>query len=129
METYRIILIAVIMALSLTDLIMTGIYVNRYKKWQPEKPYKLIELNPLLVFLWNNFGFAVGMVLGGIILLSLNYLIAKNTYWLIPAIIGVVLILNILNHFKNFGLLASLMEKYPLGHLPEQIFGSVVGNK
>ena len=128
METYRIILMIVIMILSLTDLIMTGIYVKKYKDWQPNKPYKLIELNPLLVFLWNNLGFLIGMIIGSIVILTLNFIIAKNVYWIIPVIIIIVLILNIINHFKNFNLLFNLIKLYPEGHLPVEIFGNVTGD-
>jgi len=126
---YRLILIIVIMSLSFIDLAMTYYYVSKYKSWQPQKEYKLIELNPLLVYLWNNLGLFFGMIVGSVILLTLNYLIAKNTYWLIPVIIGIIILLNILNHFKNFGLLFDLISKYPSGYLPEQVFGAVQGNK
>ncbi len=128
MENWRLILVIVIMFLSVVDLVMTVIYVHQYKKWQPDKPYNLIELNPLLVFLWNNLGLILGMIVGSIIILTLNFIIAKNTYWLIPVVIGIVILLNIINHFRNFGLLHNLIEQYPLGHLPEQVFGNVTGN-
>jgi hypothetical protein len=128
METYRIILITIVMILSLTDLVMTAIYIEKYKKWQPEKPYKSMELNPILVFLWNNLGFIIGMIIGSVILLSLNFIIAKNTYWLIPIILGIFIIFNIFNHMKNFGLLNELIRQYPSGHLPQEIFGKVAGN-
>ena len=127
METYRLILIILVMSLSIIDLSVTAYYVNKYKKWQPEKPYKLIELNPVLVYLWNNLGFIIGMIVGSIIILVLNFLIAKNVYWIIPVIIICIMIWSILNNFKNLGLLNDLIIKYPTGHLPE-VFGNVVGN-
>jgi hypothetical protein len=128
METYRLILIIVVMSLCITDLVMTAYYVHTYRKWQPNKPYKLIELNPVLVFLWNNLGFVIGMIVGSILLLTLNFLIAKNTYWIIPIILIGYLVWTIINHFKNFHLLFELIKQYPLGHLPVEVFGNVTGN-
>ena len=128
METYRLIIIIVVMGLCIADLLLTAFYVYRYKQWQPNKPYKLIELNPILVFLWNNLGFTMGMIVGSIILLTLNFIIAKNAYWMIPLVLIGFLVFTLFNHAKNISLLFQLIEKYPLGHLPEKIFGSVVGN-
>ncbi len=128
MDNWRLILLIIIMTLCVVDLTMTAIYVHKYKKWQPNKPYKEIELNPVLVFLWNKLGFVIGMIVASVVILSLNFIIARDAHWILPVVILGLLIFTIFNHAKNFTLLTQLIKQYPLGHLPEQIFGTVVGN-
>ena len=125
---WRIYAIIIILALGILDLSLTYLYVAKYKKWQPEKPYKLIELNPLLVFLWNNLGLIFGTLVGGAIILSLQYIIAKGAHWFIVLLLFCVLIFLMFNHYKNITLLNQLIIKYPEGHLPIETFGNVVGN-
>ena len=125
---WRLILIIVIMGLCIADLILTAYYVHKYRSWQPDKPYKLIELNPLLVFLWNKMGFWIGMLVSSVIILSLNFIVSKYAHWLVALLLLGFLVFTIYNHIKNFTLLIPLIQKYPLGYLPEAIFGVVVGN-
>lgn len=125
---WRFILIVVIMTLCILDLALTLYYVDKYKKWQPEKPYKLIELNPLLVFLWNKFGLYLGMFIGAVLILSLNYIVAKDAHWIVSVLLLIFLIFAMYNHANNTQLLHKLIERYPSGHLPESIFGVVIGN-
>lgn len=124
----RIIVIILIMILCVTDLCLTYYYVNKYKKWQPNKPYKMIERNPLLTFFWNNFGLHLGMFVGAVVIIALNYIVAKNAHWLFVCLLLAFLIFAMFNHARNIGLLIKLVEKYPLGHLPEKVFGKVIGN-
>ena len=125
---WRIYVIIILLTLSFVDLSLTYYYVSKYKKWQPEKPYNLIENNPLLVFLWNMFGLHLGMFIGSIIILSLIYVIAKTAHPIVLGILGLVLCWTLFNHFTNINLLHKLIEKYPLGRLPEEVFGKVIGN-
>ena len=124
----RIIAIIVMLSLSFLDLVLTYYYINRYKDWQPNKPYNLMEKNPLLVFLWNNFGLHLGMVIGSVIILSLIYLIAKTAHPVIVVLLGGFLIMAMFNHYNNIGLLGRLITKHPDGVLPEKVFGKVIGN-
>ena len=126
--SWRIYAIIVIMILCFIDLSATYYYVNKYKKWQPNKPYNLIEMNPLLRFLWNNFGLTLGMLIGAVILLAINYLVIKFAHWSLVLILFLILIWAMFNHFTNINLLHKLIEQYPLGTLPGKIFGNVVGN-
>lgn len=128
MTTYRLIFIILIMGLCIADLVLTGYYVYEYRKWQPNKPYKLIELNPILVFLWEKMGFWIGMLVASVIILSLNFIVSKYAHWLVVLLLLGFLIFTIFNHIKNISLLYILMQKYPLGYLPEAIFGVVAGN-
>lgn len=128
METYRLILIIIIMSLCIADLVLTAYYIYKYKSWQPNKPYKLIELNPLLVFLWEKMGFWIGMFIGAVIILSLNFIVSKYAHWLVVLLLLGFLIFTIFNHIKNFTLLEQLMKLYPSGYLPSAIFGVVIGN-
>lgn len=128
METVRYIALIIIFALTLVDLSLTFYYVHRYKQWQPDKPYKAIELNPLLVYLWTKMNLIVGTIIGGIIILSLDYIIVKDAHWIFIPLLICLLIFALFNHYKNINLLHQLIEKYPLGHLPEEVFGAVVGN-
>lgn len=125
---WRIILIIVIMTLSVIDLSATFYYVSKYKSWQPEKPYKLIELNPLLIFLWTKLGFILGSFVGSVIILSLVYIVVRYSHWTIVGLLLIVLIWTMFNHSNNIQLLWKLMEKYPSGYLPTEIFGVVEGS-
>ena len=127
-ENWRIYAIVIILALCVIDLVATYYYVYTYKKWQPNKPYRLIELNPLLRFLWNKFGLHIGMFIGGVIILSINYLVAKEAHWIIVLLLLGFLVFAMYNHFNNISLLHKLIDKYPSGSLPEEIFGKVIGN-
>jgi len=101
----RLIAIIIIMILCVTDLCLTYYYVNKYKKWQPNKPYKLIERNPLLTFSWNNFGLHLGMFIGAVVIIALNYIVAKNAHWLFVCLLFSFLIFAMFNHTRNIGLL------------------------
>lgn len=128
MENWRIYVVIILLALSVIDLTCTYIYVKKYRDWQPEKPFNLIENNPLLVFLWNTFGLYLGMFIGSVIILSLIYVVGKSAHWVIVLILFLFLCYALFNHFTNFGLLSKLIEQYPSGHLPEKVFGKVQGN-
>ena len=117
-----------LLIMSSVDLISTYYYVYKYKKWQPEKPYNLIENNPLLVFLWNTFGLHLGMFIGSVIILSLIYIVSKSAYPIVVLILFMVLGYALFNHYTNINLLGKLIEKYPSGHLPTEVFGEVMGN-
>lgn len=124
----RLIMLCLIMALCVIDLSLTYYYVAKYKQWQPNKPYKLIELNPLLRFSWEKFGLQFGMILASIVILALNFVIARDSHWAIAVLLLCVLTWALFNHAKNIGLLFQLIKKYPLGHLPIAVFGKVIGN-
>ena len=121
-------LLIILLGLSAVDLIATYYYTYSYKQWQPDKPYKLIEMNPILVFLWNTFGLHLGMFIGSVVILSLVYIFGKFAH----PIIGILLLLFLLfamnNHNNNINLLHKLIEQYPSGYLPKETFGNVVGN-
>ena len=125
---WRTILLIVMMTLSVVDLLATFIYVYQYKHWQPNKPYNLIEINPLLVFLWNKLGFYYGSFVGFVVITSLIYIVGRYAHWSIALVLLLVLCFTIYNHSVNFTLLHKLIEKYPTGSLPEKIFGKVIGN-
>lgn len=124
----KTIIVIVIITLSLIDLVLTAYYINSYKKWQPNKPYRLMELNPLLVFLWDKMGFIIGMIVGSVIIISLNFIVAKYSNWIIALVLFGFLIFALINHIHNISLLNQLIEKYPTGILPKEIFGEVIGN-
>lgn len=127
-ENWRIIVIVILLTLSVLDLSLTYYYVNKYKKWQPEKPFNMMERNPLLVFLWNTFGLPLGWFIGSVIILSFVYIVGRYAHPIVVGILGLFLIYALFNHFNNINLLNKLIEKYPLGHLPETVFGKVEGN-
>jgi len=124
----RIYIVIIIMSLCIIDLIATTYYIYVYRQWQPEKPYNKIELNPLLVFLWNKFGFAIGMFISAVILLALNFIVSKEAHWIVVLMLGLFLVFAMYNHFTNINLLHKLIEAYPQGYLPAEVFGEVVGN-
>ena len=127
-ENWRQIAIVVILTLGFLDLFLTLYYVYTYKIWQPDKPYKMIELNPLLVFLWKKFGLFIGMFIGTVIILALQYIVTKEAHWIIVGLLFCMLLFTLFNHYTNLGLLHNLIIKYPSGHLPVETFGEVIGN-
>lgn len=128
MKDWRFYVLIVIFVMSIIDISLTYYYVNKYKKWQPEKPYKLIELNPILVFLWNNTNLIIGTLVSGVIFLTLDYIIVKDAHWLVVLLLLSFLVFALYNHHNNITLLNKLIEQYPSGYLPESIFGFVEGN-
>jgi hypothetical protein len=127
-ENWRIYIIVILMTLSLVDLGLTYHYIYKYKKWQPEKPFNLIEKNPLLVFLWNKLGLHLGMFVGSVIILTLIYIVGKEAHWIIVLLLCLFLSWAMFNHYTNINLLHKLIEKYPSGYLPKETFGGVIGN-
>jgi len=126
---WRLIAIVVILTLGVLDLVLTYWYVHTYKQWQPNKPYNLIEKNPLLTFLWSKLGLQIGMMVGAVIILALQYIVTKEAHWGFVLLLFCVLVWVMFNHVNNIGLLSQLMEKYPSGYLPEAIFDVVEGNQ
>jgi len=125
---WRIIIIIILMSMSIIDLSLTFYYVKKYKWWQPNKPFNLIENNPLLVFLWNNLGLHLGMIVGSVIILTLIYLVGKSAHPIVILILFLFLCFALFNHNKNINLLHELIKLYPSGHLPVETFGKVIGN-
>ena len=125
---FRLNLIIVMMFLSVIDLSATFFYVSKYRAWQPNKPFSLIELNPLLSFLWNKLGLHLGMIVGGIFILTLTYIISREAHWIIVLILFLFLVFALYNHNNNIHLLNKLIEQYPSGSLPVKTFGEVIGN-
>ena len=127
-ETWRIWAIVILMSLSIIDLGLTYYYVHQYKQWQPDKPYNLIENNPLLVFLWNIFGLTLGTIIGAVVIWSLIYIIARSAHPIVIGILFLLLCYAFLSHWININLINKLILKYPSGYLPKEVFGEVVGN-
>ena len=115
--TWRNYAVVILLAMSLIDLGTTFYYVNTYKAWQPEKSFNLIEQNPLLVFLWNNLGFIVGMLVGSIIILTLIFLVAKSAHYAVVGLLFLFLCYALINHYFHITMLQDLITKYPLGHI------------
>lgn len=128
MSDWRIYVIILLLSLSVLDLVLTYHYVYKYKEWQPNKPYNLIENNPLLVFLWNTFGLHLGTIIGAVIIWSLIYIVAKTAHPIVVVILGLFLLYALFNHYTNINLLTKLIQFYPEGKLPIDVFGDVVGN-
>lgn len=124
----RLIIVIIVMTLCVLDLALTYFYITKYKAWQPNKSYKLIELNPLLRFMWEKFGIHLGMFIAAVIILALNYIVSKEAHWIVVTLLLGLLVFAIFNHIKNIGLLFKLIEMYPAGHLDPKIFGIVQGN-
>jgi len=108
MEVLRIWAIIVLISLSVIDLAATHYYVKRYKEWQPNKPYKLMERNKLFVFLWNSLGFELGTAVSSIITLSLIYIIGRFAGSIIIGLLFGLLVFALFNHNKNIKLLNKL---------------------
>jgi uncharacterized protein YacL len=127
-EPWRVIVIGILLLLSVIDIISTFYYINKYKKWQPNKPYNLIENNPLLVILWNQLGLIAGTIIGALIIWTLIFIVGKTAHPIVIGIVFLMLIYALFNHYTNIGLLHQLIEKYPSGYLPSETFGIVEGN-
>jgi len=107
--------------LSLGDLILTWLYIKKYKQWQPWKPTEKMEKNPLLRYLVDWLGIDIGMLIGSILILGVITYISLSSYWVIKLIVGIILILAIRNTLENNKLLDKLIKKYPDGKLPEDM--------
>ena len=127
-HNWRTIAIIILLLMSLIDLGATYYYVYKYKQWQPEKPFNLIENNPLLVLLWNMFGLTLGTIIGAVVIWSLIYILARSAHPIVVGIVFLFLCYALFNHWTNLNLLSKLIIKYPTGHLPEKVFGKVIGN-
>ena len=125
----RLTILVIIMTLCILDLSMTYYYVYKYKQWQPEKPYRMIEMNPLLRICWENFGLHLGMFIASVMIIALNYIVAKEAHWIVVGLLFGLLCYTMYNHAMNITLLHNLINMYPSGYLPKEIFGEVVGNK
>ena len=125
-ENWRTYVIVILMILSVVDLSLTYLYIYKYKQWQPDKPYNLMENNPLLVFLWNNLGFIIGSIVGMSIILSLMFIIGKSAHPIIIGIVFIFLTYALFTHYVNIELLSKLIIKYPSGSLPKEIIGEIV---
>lgn len=89
--------------ISTMELLLTVFYVRKYKKWQPEKSYKQMESNPLLIFSWNSLGFVMGSIIGIlIIVIAISFVtIALRTFgFLVPIFLSVAFINNGRNLIK-----------------------------
>jgi len=128
MNDLRFLLFILALAWAIADLGLTYIYVKRYKNWQPNKSYNLIEMNPLLVFLWNTLGLNLGMIIGSVIMVSIIYFIAVYTHIALVILLLATQFFALLNHNKNINLLNKLIKKYPDGKLPKETFGKVEGS-
>lgn len=128
MDNWRLVALISILCLSILDLSLTYYYVRQYRSWQSEKPYNLIETNPLLVFLWNKLGLVIGMIIGSLIILTLLFILGKDAHWVVVILVLAILVWAIYNHYNNITLLHKLIAQYPDGYLDPKIFGEVVGN-
>ncbi len=128
MENWRFWAIGILLLLSMLDLGLTSYYVSKYKSWQPDKPYNLIENNPLLVFLWNNVGLVLGMIVGAIIIWTLLFVVGKSAHPIVVGLLFLFLCYAMYTHIININLIHALIEKYPSGYLPVETFGEVIGN-
>ncbi len=128
MNNWRLYLIITLLILSFLDIILTHQYVYIYKKWQENKPYAMIEKNPLIVFFWNTFGLHLGTFIVAIIILSLVYIIGRYAHPVVGLLLIGALLFAMYNHFTNIPLLNQLIEKYPSGYLDPKVFGEVIGN-
>jgi len=126
---WRIWATAIILILSFIDIGATFYYVQKYTGWQPDKPLKLIENNPLLVFLWGQLGIILGTVVGAAVIWTLLYILGKSAHWIVIVLVMIFLLYALFNHYTNINLLQELMKLYPSGHLPSEIFGNVEGNR
>lgn len=114
-KNWRTIIIIILMTLSLIDLGATYYYVKKYKTWQPEKEYHLMEGNPLLVMLWDKLGFNIGMFVGSVIIFSLIYIVGKTAHPVVVLMLFLVLVYVMFNHYSNISLLKELIQKHSGG--------------
>lgn len=117
-----------IMLFSGFDLMLTSTYIATYKAWQPKKPYRLIEKNPLINLCLEKLGLRNGLLASLPIIFILNVFLLLILHWIILLVWLLIMFFVMYNHYKNFTLLGKLIDKYPNGHLPKDKFGEVIGN-
>jgi hypothetical protein len=101
--------------LSFIDLSLTYFYIKTYSNWIPERLFSEMEQNPLLLFLWNNFGLELGTLFGALIILSLIYLIGKKANLIVAIPVIGVLVFAIFINIQHIIMLFDLIKLYPTG--------------
>lgn len=116
-EKWRKYAVIIILILGIVDLLLTFYYVSSYHTWQPDKTFEEMETNPLLLLLWNNLGLSIGMFIGMLIILPLQYFIAKKLYWMIVLVLFLALAFALWNNLNNINMLHELIKLYPSGSI------------
>ena len=98
----------IVLILSVLDLTATYFYVSTFKTEFPKLDYTVLEANPILRISWKLWGLNIGMIIGGLIVISLLSLIVLSAkiewqYFLFGA-----LCMMLIYHFLNFTQLAAL---------------------
>lgn len=101
----------IILLLFLVDITFTYLNISKFRKLYPKKDPYLIELNPLLRFLWKKLGLLKGGIVGTIIQIGLLFIIflvfnRDTLLVLMGAFLMVILI-----HLDNFILLLKKQKK------------------
>jgi len=102
--------IAILIALSLADTILTYNWALACIKWKPTLKWNQVESNKFIIVCWNNMGLFMGSLISGIVLLIVQFLLASihiNIYYIMIAI----LIFANYNHISNFITLNRKLKK------------------
>ena len=112
-QSWRKYAIFFILLLGFLDFSLTYYFVDTYKTWQPDRLFEDMEMNPILITLWNTFGLKLGMLIGMLILLPIQYFIAKKVWIGLVILFGGFLLFIMYNHYINITLLHELMKLHP----------------
>lgn len=115
-QSWRKYAVILILLLGFIDMATTYYFVDTYSNWQPDRPFEDMEVNPILLYLWNNLGFEFGMAIGFIILMSLNYIVARYAWIGVVLLFVVVLTFTLYNNITNINTLHELIKLYPTGY-------------
>ncbi len=95
----------------LLDMLLTGLYLNEYKKRFPKNDWTLSEANPILRACVRKWDLVDGIVYGGIIIFFILLVIMVLSPWKVRYFLGGMYSMSVLYHWVNFQALKRLRSK------------------
>lgn len=98
----------IVLLLSISDIVLTGLYIHTFHKKFPDLDYTVLEANPIIKLALKRFSIPIAMIIGGLItfsILTLLILSAQDKWHYF--FLGALMMMNIY-HFLNFSQLIAL---------------------
>jgi len=102
--------IAILVALSFLDSILTYHWASACIKWKPKLKFKQVESNGFIIACWKNFGLKRGSQISASILLVIQLLLSMIHLY-IYYIVLVILAFASVNHIRNFVVFKKKLSK------------------
>lgn len=116
---------SLVLVLCAMDLGLTALYLNKYKKYQPEMPIERIEANIIIRKTTKNFNLNFALIISSLLIFCIVWGIVSISHWALCIFYLIIYGAAIHNHIKNIKILKRLMKKFPKGFI-EKKDGSLV---